>query len=201
MVRTLLEEGNRDCPVCGERKERLSRHWSYCEFPAVDDDLRALLTGILLGGGTLAGNGERTQHLVVQTTSEDLARWLFGELGWLAHSLRRETFDGERNPLYIVRSHAHTYLRRLREDWYRDADKHLRTDVGVGSETARVWWALAGGLEWFGDYDSQVRGLFSAEAEARAEAIQTLLDGVGYDTQRPDRRVVLYGDDLRDWLD
>jgi hypothetical protein len=201
MTRTLLEEGSRDCPVCGETKDRLSRHWSYCEFPDVTDGLRALLTGILLGGGSLQGHGENTQHLLVQTTSRDLAEWLFGELGWLAHSLRRETFDGEHDPIYHVRTHAHSYLRRLRDDWYRDGTKRLRTAVALSPRAGRAWWALAGGLEWTGDYDSQVRGTFSAKADSRAAAIITLLERRGYEPRRLNRRVVLYGDDLRGWLD
>ena len=201
MTRILLEEGSRDCPVCGERKEHLSRHWSSCAFPDVTDGLRALLTGILLGGGTLQGNGEDTQHLLVQTTSRNLAEWLFAELDWLTHSLRRRTFDGEREPIYQVRTHAHTYLRQLRDRWYRDGEKCLQTGIDLSPRAGRVWWALAGGLEWTGEYDTQVRGTISAEADSRAAAITTLLERRGYDPTRLDRRVVLYGDDLRGWLD
>lgn len=199
--RTLLELGNRDCPECGETKDRLSRHWSFCAFPSVDGDLRALLTGILLGGGSLQGNSDQTQHLLVQSTSEDLARWLFDELGWLAHSLRRETFDGEREPIYRVRTHSHTYLRRLRDDWYHDGDKRIQADASLTTRSARVWWALAGGLEWTGDLDSQVRGTFSAEADDRAKAIAAVLDAHDFESDRLDRRVCLFGDDLRNWLD
>jgi hypothetical protein len=200
MTRTLLAEGNRECPVCGEGKERLSRHWSYCEFPSVDGDLRALLTGVLLGGGTLQGNGENTQHLLVQTTSRDLAEWLFGELGWLTHSLRRRTFDGEREPIYQVRTHAHTHLRRLRDRWYRDDAKRLRADINLSPRAGRVWWALAGGLEWTGSYNSQVRGVFSAEADERAAAIAAILEAHGFASRRLDRRVCMFGDELQDWI-
>lgn len=198
--RTLLETGNRDCPECGETKERLSRHWSACEFPSVDGDLRALLTGILLGGGTLQGNGEDTKHLLVITTSRDLAEWLFSELGWLAHSLRRVTSDGVRKPMFHVRTHSHTYLRRLRDGWYRDGEKHIQADASLTARSARVWWALGGGLEWVGDYNSQVRGVFSAEADARADAITSVLETAGFDSSRLDNRVCLFADELRDWL-
>lgn len=200
MSRRLIAEGNRQCTACGETKERLSRHWSYCQFPSVDADCRSLLTGILLGGGSLQGNGEQTQHLRVSTTSEDLARWLLDELGWLAHSLRRVTSEDNRKPLYIVRTHSHTHLRRLRDRWYRGGDKRLRSDVDLSPRAARVWWALAGGLEWTGAYDSQIRGTLSAEADERADAIMTVLSAAGYDADRLDRRVCLYGDDIRDWL-
>jgi len=200
MTRYLLEEGDRICPACGEQKERLSRHWSFCEFPDVGGDLRELLLGILLGAGSLQGNGENTRHLLVKTTSEGVARWLFGELGWLAHSLRRETFEGEREPLYHVRTHAHTHLRRLRDDWYRDGEKQLQTDTSPTASAARVWWALAGGLEWSGPHDSQVRGTFSAEADERAAAIQTVLSRLSVSSERVGDRVVFYADELREWL-
>lgn len=198
--RTPLEEGNRRCPECGETKDRLSRHWSFCEFPTVDDDLRALLTGVLLGGGTLQGNGENTQHLLVQTTSEQLARWLFRELDWLAHSLGREIFEGEREPIYRVRTHGHTFLRWLRDAWYRDGKKRIQADTSLTPRSARVWWALAGGLEWTGPHDSQVRGTVSAEADARAEAIASVLETAGFKCKRLDRRVVIYRPVLREWL-
>ncbi|MDS0280029.1 hypothetical protein NDI85_19780 [Halomicroarcula sp. S1AR25-4] len=197
---TLLETGTRLCPVCGEQKDRLSRHWSYCEWPEIGDAMHDLLGGILLGGGTIQGNGD-AKHLLVLTTNEELARWLFDELDWLAHSLRRETFDGERNPQYRVRTHAHDTLRRYRDRWYADGEKRLRDDVDLSADSARVWYALAGGIEWTGDYDSQFRVIFSAEADDRAAAIQSVLDRHGYDSERLDRRVVMYGDAARDWLD
>ncbi|WP_135306346.1 hypothetical protein [Haloarcula amylovorans] len=199
MNRTLLEEGNKRCPVCDGQKERLSRHWSYCEWPEISEAGHDLLTGILLGGGSLLGNGD-AKHLVVKTTNEALARWLFNELGWLAHSLRRKTEDGAREPIYIVRTHAHDELRRYRAAWYVDGRKQLRSDVDLSPRSAQVWYALAGGIEWSGDYDSQFRLTFSAEADERAAAIQSVLDRAGFESKRLDRRVVLYADEARRWL-
>lgn len=199
MPTTLLSEGNKRCPVCGEQKERLSRHWGYCEWPPLGDDLADLLTGVLLGGGSLQGNGD-AKHLLVQTTNRELAEWLFERLGWLAHSLRRQTYDDARDPIYRVRTHAHEELGRMRRAWYNDGEKQLRDDVSLTPASARVWHALAGTIESTGDYDSQWRVTFSAGANQRADTIQILLDRHGYDGKRLDRRVSVYGDDARQWL-
>lgn len=199
MVDHQIEVYNRVCPVCGKRKERLSRHWSSCEWPPIDDDLRDLLPGILLGGGSIQGNGD-AKHLLVQTTSRPLAEWLADRLGWLAHSLCQRTYAGDREPVYGVRTHAHRELATLRARWYVDGEKVLRDDVSLTPTSARVWHGLAGSIESTGDYDSQFRVMFSAVADDRAAAIGTVLDRHGYASRRLDRRVVMYGEDARHWL-
>lgn len=200
MTRTLLEEGTTLCPVCDEEKERLSRHWSFCEWPEISDHGHDVLRGILLGGGSLQGNGD-AQHLTVKTTNERLARWLFDRLGWIGHSLRRVQLDPPRNTSYHVRSHAHTALTTYRERWYADdGTRCLQSETELTQDSARIWYALAGGIEWTGDYDSQFRLTFSAESDERAGAIQHILTRHGFESQRLDRRVVLYADTAREWL-
>lgn len=201
MSRSVLAKGTRKCPNCNEHKERLSRHWHHCGYPEVDWLTDQYLTGILLGGGSIQGNGD-AKHLVVKSTNERLARWIFGELDFLTHSLRKKTFEGEREPLFIVRTHAHDHLRRLRDEWYDEGGaKHIRPDVDLSPDAARVWYALAGFVEQTGPYPSQWRLAFSAEGDRRAEGIQTVLSRHSIECKRVDRRVIINPPAAEPWLE
>ena len=191
---------NRVCPVCGEQKERLSRHWSYCEWPSIGADLQETLRGILLGAGSLQGNGD-AKHLIVQTQHRELADWLLEQLDWLAHSCKRREGRSDHAPTYVVRSHAHETLGHWRHRWYDgDGCKRIRTDVTLTPHVGRLWWALAGGLEW-GEYDSQQKGVFSAAQPGQQYRIAAILAEAGFDPTVHDDRVVLKPTALDAWLE
>jgi len=191
--------GNRVCPVCDEQKERLSRHWSYCEWPAIGSDLQETLRGILLSGGSLQGNGD-AKHLIVQTRHRELADWLLEQLDWLAHSCTRREGRDDHAPVYAVRSHAHETLGHWRHRWY-DADgrKRIRTDITPTPHVGRLWWALAGGLVW-GEHNSQRRGEFSAAQPGKEQRIAAVLTDAGFDPTVYGERVILEPTVLDAWL-
>jgi len=191
---------NRVCPVCGETKERLSRHWSYCKWPTIEANLQETLRGILLGAGSLQGNGD-AKHLIVQTQHRELADWLLEQLDWLAHSCKRREGRGDRVPMYAVRTHAHETIGHWRHRWYTDdGHKRIRTDLTLTPRIGRLWWAVAGGLEWAGEYDSQRKGVFSADQPGKEQRIAAILADAGVDPTVLDDRVVLKPSALDDWL-
>ena len=191
---------NRVCPVCGEQKERLSRHWSYCEWPTIGGNLQETLHGILLGGGSLQGNGD-AKHLIVQTRHRELADWLLEQLDWLAHSCTRREGRSDHAPVYAVRSHAHETLGHWRHRWYdADANKRIRTDGTLTPHVGRLWWALAGGLVW-GEYDSQRRGEFSAAQPDKEQRVAAILTDTGVNPTVYDDRVILEPTTLDAWLE
>lgn len=184
------------CPNCGEAKARLSRHWTShpdCSPPSIDGRQRAVVEGIVLAGGTVDGRGQH-RHCVVGTTNDRLAAWLADALGWLHHGTRVETYDDDdRDPQHRVRTHAHPAIDRY-ERWNRHANGRGRIppdDYRLRRLTARVWYALAGGLQWSGPYDSQRQALFSALHDDRAAWIQRLLRDAGRDPTRAGKRVQL----------
>lgn len=196
-----------ECPECGGEYERLASHWTHpgvdCEAPALDDAQRDVVEGLLLAGGTVAGNGPNS-YVEIGTTNDALAEWTASELGWLCQSVREtHSDDPDREPVHRVRTVAHAGL-NLYEQWERQPDSEGRRPPagyllrpGVG----RVWWAYAGGLEWAGPYDSQRRGAFSAVYDDRAEWMQRLLEDAGFDTARVDRGVRLEPRVLDAWLE
>lgn len=178
------------CPNGCGTYQRLSRHWSgpNCAFPTLEARQREVVEGLLLAGATIAGNGPN-KHLVVGTTNATLAEWLADELDWLTHSIRERDGDGNRHLEYRVRTHAHVTLSRY-ESW-TEVNRAPPADYTLTPPVARVWYALAGGLQWHGEYDSQ-RGLtFSALEADRSAWITRLLAGVGLEPTQVDRRVQL----------
>lgn len=199
--RETVLEGTRTCPLCGERFERLSRHWSgpRCEFPPLDDYQRWTVEGILLAGGTLAGNGPN-KHLEVGTGHRRLAEWLADEFGWLCHSVVRIDYDdGGREPVYRVRTHAHDQLTPYRA-WFDDGARRPPEGYDLPRHAAHIWYALAGGLQWHGDYDAQRVATFSAKAGAKAAWIERVLGDAGYDATRAGKRVQLRPRETDRWL-
>ncbi|QCW05294.1 hypothetical protein [Natrinema pallidum] len=185
-----MSDDSYQCPRgCGSY-QRLSRHWSgpNCEFPPLSADQRETVEGLLLAGATIAGNGPN-KHLVVGTVHEPLATWLADQLEWLTHSVRERDGGENRQLEYRVRTHAHATLSRYVE--WTDGDRRPPEGYEPTAHTARVWYALAGGLQWPGEYDSQRTALFSAEADARAAWIMDVLEAAGFEPTRAGKRVQL----------
>lgn len=189
------------CPRGCGRYQRLSRHWSgpHCSFPPLSAVQRETVEGLLLAGATIAGNGPN-KHLVVGTVHEPLAKWLADELDWLTHSVRERKGKGKRQLEYRVRTHAHATLSRYVE--WTEGDRAPPEDLEISPHTGRVWYALAGGLQWHGNRDSQRTAAFSALDDERAAWIERVLADAGpsLEATRAGKRVQLRPLETDRWL-
>ena len=112
------------CPNCGDEYERLAIHWKGpCSPPTLQSARLNLITGLLLGGGRVAGNGAN-KHFQLITQWQPFAFWIFDQLGWLGSAVVRrnpprsdETDTRQPAQHYEVRTHAHPALNRFRA-WY-----------------------------------------------------------------------------------
>ncbi|WP_114579644.1 hypothetical protein [Saliphagus sp. LR7] len=127
---------------------------------------------MVLAGATIAGNGPN-KHLVIGTIRESLAEWLAEELGWLTHSIRERRYEADRQPEYRIRTHAHSALSQYAK--WTESDRAPPVDVPISSHTGRIWYALAGGLQWSHEYDSGRTAAFSALSDDRAAWIGQVL--------------------------
>jgi len=202
--RTRIADGTRICPTCDRERERLSRHWSsaLCSTPTVSDRQHELITGLLLGNGSVQGNGEN-KHFQISTRWRPFADWIFNELDWLSHSIVRIDPDRmDHGHRYVVRTHAHSALTRYRSCYDGDG-KHLPSPESIpfSSRVGRAWWATAGGLQWHGEYATQRTGTISAEADDRAQRVVALFEAVGLEPTRAGARVQLPPKQVTGWLD
>jgi hypothetical protein len=112
------------CPDCDDEYKRLAIHWrGPCSPPALQSARLNLITGFLLGGGRVGGNGVK-KHFQVTTQWRPFAFWVFNQLGWLGATVVRKNpprnDDNDSRPPaqhYEVRTHAHLDLNQFRA-WY-----------------------------------------------------------------------------------
>lgn len=132
------------CPGCGDEYKRLAIHWKGpCSPPVLQSARLNLITGFLLGGGRVAGNGVN-KHFQLVTQWQPFAFWVFDQLGWLGSTVVRKnpprSDDNDTRPPaqhYEVRTHAHPDLNRFRA-WYQspydDEAEQSRDETGNGHE-------------------------------------------------------------------
>lgn len=175
-----------ECPTCGKSYQRPARHWEAgndCEWPEIDETLRAHLDAIATAGGS--ADGKKNTRLRVWTTSRERAIWIAQALGWLVRGVdRRETDDRTQ---YAVKTMSHP-----------DLEEYLRWSNGVPPDRVswsrpfgRVWYALAGGLQ--DPRDRVIPSIHIGERvdERRRQRLATLLEGGGYDVSVGQQTVIV----------
>lgn len=192
------------CPECGESKERVSQHWamSGCGYPDLSDRQLSVIRGMMLAGGTIAGNG-KNRFVTIGTTSELLAKWTVHQLDWLAQGIREVDGTGDGDDVYRIRTVAHPSCNRF-ERWEKLAENSGRSPpnrFSLDQATASVWWAFAGGLQWADPWQSSCQGTFSAQRDEKAAWIQRVLEDTGFDTNRAGKRVQFPPLETGRWLE
>ncbi|MFW6435582.1 MAG: hypothetical protein ACOCY1_04305 [Halovenus sp.] len=186
-----------ECPTCGQQYKRPSRHWAAagvdCEWPSIDETLRAHLDGIAVAGGSADG-GEHTR-LRTWTTSPERARWLVAALDWLAYSLDgRERAD--KHPQYVIRTMSHPALAEYR----RWAGRGVPPErVAWSRPFGRVWYALAGGLAKLEARTPSLQ-IGARTSERRRTRLATLIESGGYDVRVGARALILSPSETRTLL-
>lgn len=184
--------GEQPCPTCGHSYDRIAQHWaaSGCGYPELRSEQRAVLDGLMLAGGTIAGNGSN-RHLTIGSTNAALAEWTADELDWLHHGTR-ETESGSwgDSTVYRIRTPAHPQINQY-ERWERAPESKGRIPPNrfdLSPRAGRVWYAFAGGL-MFREYDTQRSVVIPAKYGDKADWIQRVLSDAGFDSTRQTKRV------------
>lgn len=193
---------NFECQKCSrEGFKRLSTHWAgpKCNFPVLQQHLSETLEGLVLAGAKIGGNSGN-KHLATGSVYEEFITWIADNLDWLAHSIRRRSYTGDRNEQYYVRTHAHPTITRYTE-WVASGARKPPETLELSKRTARTWYASAGGLEWHGSDNNQRSVAFSSLRKARATWILQILENTGFDAKRVGKRVQLRPRETQRWLD
>lgn len=159
------DDGTVVCHNCENEYERIGYHWSNggCAYPDIPDDKESLITGLMLGDGTLRTH---TSEPFVQTymINEPFLEWIDTELDWLSTgvSLYRtaersaELSRGNGHPnadaedyhdVYVVQTRTMPQFRKY-ESWYGDDGKRFPSYLVLTPRTMAIWYACDGSLNW-----------------------------------------------------
>lgn len=149
---------NMECPECEKDYTKLGMHITKSECsPKISDGQYDILTGLLLGDGTLHDTG-RNPAIYANNTNEKFLEWVSDELGWLTggvsihqtgeelqeYNSKLNGFAGETKDQYIVRTVSHSGL-DLYRDWY-NPDKTFPESIRVNPVQTSVWYCCDGTL-------------------------------------------------------
>lgn len=133
-----------ECPECGESYRRLAQHWamsSSCSYPALPERWLGLLTGILMGDGTIHDPPSAANTRVdVCNICVTFLQWVDEKLEWLSNGVtlhrtsdeiraenarsdldRISSLDYDIRDQYVLTTRRHPALNRYRH-WY-DSEK------------------------------------------------------------------------------
>lgn len=158
-------DGRVVCHECDDDFARIGYHWSNgrCDWPEIPDRQESLITGMMLGDGTLR---RQTDNPFIQTymICRPFLEWIDDELGWLStgvslyrdaessaeisQSNGHESDPSRYHDVYSLRTRSMKQFRRY-ESWYSNGTK--KTIPGyliLTPVTAAIWYCCDGSLNW-----------------------------------------------------
>jgi hypothetical protein len=208
------------CPNCGDDFERLGLHWFHgtCPYPQLDREQTQLLTGVLMGDGSIPRTKDNEVFRLPMINRRFL-RWFDEQMGVMTTGLRikktatelarlnRESgfsprADAEQyHDIYTVWTRTHPYVTKLRE-WYDSGEKRFPADLELTSRVAAFWYACDGYLD-FGDWGRPRAGIKARNEQDRGAFLESLFDATPISPQYQRHELRFSCDDterLIDWL-
>lgn len=147
------------CEQCGNEYKEIAKHWSMsnCEWPSFTDQQREIITGLLMGDGSINRSKNRNPRLECSMISPNYLKYIdekfdiFGK-GTSLRQTAKESAESNRNrgfrtnakaenyhDLYIWRSMAHPELQEF-ENWYSSNKKVWPKSIELTPVVLKHWY-------------------------------------------------------------
>lgn len=195
-----------ECPECGGRYRHLIKHWNSSSCRTVEPTERQLqiLTGLLMGDGTLLRGGPLA-GIAIEMTNREYLSWVDSQLGLFStgvrikHSAEEQLerakdseIDTVRNaeslkPSYRLLTRKFPSLNRFRQ-WYSSGTKRFPTDLSLTPTSLRHWYCCDGTLSIPEKSDKPSATIISMnEADREAQTLQ-MFGEIGLEPRRRNGR-------------
>lgn len=210
-----------ECDTCGERFAHIGKHWnnSVCRWPHLTSRQMAIVTGVLMGDGTLLRDG--TDCCVgIEMTNREYLEWLDHRLGVfstgvkLKHTPSEQLKRAEDSPLEQIRS-AKTlkpsYLLLTRRSpqfnrfrtWYDTGEKRYPAHLSLNPNVVRHWYCCDGTLNIREKAKNPRASLICTNERDRPGFILDLFQQVGFEPTEQNGTFVFDVEEtarLLDWM-
>lgn len=182
---------------------------------ARDDEISEIVTGLLLGDGTIdcsRGNGV----LRVGMINQPFLEWLDGQFTQMSQgvrlkanaedSARNARISGFRpeansdnyNDFYELTTRRLPYFTELREKWYPNGEKRFPEDIKLTSKSAKMWYCGDGGVNIAHGY-VEIR---CRTERRRGDFLEGLFEEVGFSPAYQEERLHFRGEseEFLEWL-
>jgi len=150
------------CPDCGDEFSRISGHWaqSKCRYPKLSSNQKKIITGLLMGDGTM-GRSSKNPWIQANMITEKYLHYLDDNLGIIsngvkfhmtaeenAHRKRQSGFRPNANKkdysdIYVWRSKCLPELIEFSE-WYNSGKKVFPEDIELSPTVLKNWYVCDG---------------------------------------------------------
>lgn len=188
------------CHGCGGEYKRIAQHWamSDCSYPEITDEQWDILTGFMLGDGSLGTVGKHP-HISIKSTCFSMVSEVSLVLPNITNNIllsrtsmevaKRDTdrefqsgiVDPEdRLDIYEINTKCHPDLIEFRT-WYSSGEISFPRDLSVGKIALKYWFASDGALCFDNRCDSSYCQITSVNEANRPEAIVNVIEEHGFD--------------------
>ena len=173
-----------ECPGCGKEYKYLAKHWnknSQCSHPTITPRQIEILTGLLLGDGSVYRKD--TPYIQAHMNTKPFLEWLDEEFqhNSLSTGVRRAHEGGTEshpNPSYRWQTRSHPKFEYFAE-WYSGGNKDFPDDLHLTPLSAKVWYCCDGSLK----YTDGLPYVWIANSDQshRADYLESLFQKHGFD--------------------
>lgn len=160
------------CQQCGSGYDKIALHWvqsTDCNYPSFSDHQREIITGLLMGDGTIHSTS-KNPRLEAKMISQNYLEYIDNEFGIFGHGVSfhmsaeesakeaRETgFSLSANAenysdTYVWYSMNHPELKEF-ENWYASGEKVWPADINLTPTVLKHWYSGDGHWSNTGSYN------------------------------------------------
>lgn len=142
------------CPTCGKAFNQISHHYAEKpnHRPVLEDSVIDVLTGILMGDGSMVNNANHPQ-MKIDITEPRYLSWLKREYPYLFTSIQKTEREDPHADVYSVKTIPHPRLHEF-SSWYRSGEKQFPANLSLTPKMVKHWYCCDGGLNWPGNSDA-----------------------------------------------
>lgn len=170
-----------ECPNCGCDYTRLGSHWRSCGYPELSNKKHEILTGILMGDGSVHIRENKTPAIQIRMTCKPYLDYLDEIFGVYSTGLSLvESAEAASNRLGgNMENYSDQYLLRLRasseferyESWYQSGSKVFPDEIDLTPTVLKHWYVGDGTLGGYNGRRPRMR-ISAPNEEANVEKIR-----------------------------